>query len=528
MVVIVDREQAPTRLAIDSQFVYWLASGELKRAPLEGGVTQTIAMVSSLGSLAAADGSAYFTNPAAGTVVRVDGARSEHVIGHGLQPRSLALHDGQVFWTNSGMTVGEQADGSLATVHTDGTGERVLLEGLSSPAGIAVDSQHIYFSSVGQVCTASTPPAAAAGGCVGGGVHAWPRAGGAPLVLDPHSTPEQLLLGPQALFWMSGQPTRVMSAPLAGGIAQTRVATIDEYPGSLAVDANAAYFASSDRGRVMKLEHGSSELMRIALDLGDAVGDIAVDARGVYVAATSKGQILRIAKDGSAARANEGITGPCPAPLGAAEDIAASPREDKNLEQLALSLDNDRVVASQDTYERVIADVQAIRKLDPARADIPYSPPDDAQMLLLSMSDLAFQNVEAGTYSAWDCLTSFYGLVNKHTMTTFGRNYVTLTLEGNYNLELLADEVFSKLPGVKSVVSNASGGDGPTICARRDADTIDYVVDRRDGDCFAGCFLHDAKHFVSSAKGVVEARETWQGDAGATRPDWYTKTCPLR
>src|SRR6185312_12133886 len=102
-------------------------------------------------------------------------------------------------------------------------------------------------------------------------------------------------------------------------------------------------------------------------DLG-VIGGLAVDRNWVYVAAPERGQILRVSKDGRAAQPSAPVTGPCTMPPTAAEGVAATPRADVNLELLALSIDPGRITADEDTYQRVVADITAIRKADPSLA----------------------------------------------------------------------------------------------------------------------------------------------------------------
>jgi hypothetical protein len=208
-----------------------------------------------------------------------------------------------------------------------------------------------------------------------------------------------------------------------------------------------------------------------------------------------------------------------------ADEIAATPRQDEGLERLALSLDADRIVASTDTYERVVADVAAIRALAPSLADIDYRGFDDAKQLLVNMDDEGNALLEAGQYAAWDCLNEFYGLQQAEITVLDGIDvtYATLTLKGLYNLGLVA-EAYEQLPNVTSVGANVFVGDGPTMCAARAGEVYEYVVDRRGGDCPAGCTTHDATYFVSSASGVVDEVETW--DEG-TAPEWFTRLCQL-
>jgi len=131
------------------------------------------------------------------------------------------------------------------------------------------------------------------------------------------------------------------------------------------------------------------------------------------------------------------------------------------------------------------------------------------------------QSILAGEYSAWDCLNDFYRLESQES---FSGRYVILKLKGQYDLELLAS-LYLRLPGMQSAEPNLSGGGGSSICAYRAGAMIEYVVDRAGGDCPAGCTTHDARAFVSTAPGVVQATGMWNSESGEPRPDWFTRAC---
>ena len=61
-------------------------------------------------------------------------------------------------------------------------------------------------------------------------------------------------------------------------------------------------------------------------------------------------------------------------PLGSVEQLAQTPRADFNLELLALSLEPGNITASQALYDRVVADVTAMRRLAPELADVDFLP----------------------------------------------------------------------------------------------------------------------------------------------------------
>jgi hypothetical protein len=509
-------EDEPYRLAIDDRYVFWISGTELRRVALTGGDVSTLATGAGLRSLAVASGYVYFTDGLAGVVARVDregGAVEE--LGGGTYPSGIFVDDIRVYWSNGGMSVGETADGTLATALLDDPGGTVLADGLHQPAAVVVDGEHVYFTSTAQGCTASS----SGNSCYGGGVGRVPIDGGEPVPVDAEGTPGELVLGERGLYWVV-EPGRVKLAPRGGGAVQTLTTLSGEGSGIIAVDADSFYLSSSLNGRVLRLPLDGGEPLPLVVDLG-TTGGIAVAGEWVYVAATSQGRILRVKKDGSAARPDGPITGPCPSPVGSADEIASTPREDANLELLALSLDEGNVVATDETYERVIADVAGMRALEPGLADIDYWPGNDGKTMILIPTEIARQSMQDGDYSAWDCLNDFYGLESPPTMSS---SLVIVTLDGMYSLDVLAS-VYGELPGVERAEPNSLGGDGPTICVLRDGANYEYVIDRAGGDCPAGCTTHEAHHFVSTAAGMVEALEVWDSASGEGVPSWYTRVC---
>jgi hypothetical protein len=401
-----------------------------------------------------------------------------------------------------------------------------LAAGVVQPAGVAVDRNFVYFTSTGQSCSSSP----AGSECAGGGVLMIPREGGMRALIDFRDTPMDIVANERGVYWMVSTPAQVMFATGGGGELQSLAIAPGEEAGPLAVDDEAVYWSSTHRGRVMKVPLGGGTPQAIVSDVG-LVGGIAVDDEWVYVAASSAGRILRVAKDGSASEPDGPITGPCPMPLGTPEEIAATPRADTNLELLALQLERNGVTASQRAYDRVVADVTAIRDAVPELADVGYFAGDDGKQLVLDPDDKTAMSIVAGEYSAWDCLNDFYGVEALQVQRLqLGGTFVLLTLKGIYALDQLSN-LYGQLPGIESVGSNVGGGDGPTICARRSADGMDrieYVIDRAGGDCPAGCNTHDARLFESTAPGVVEAIDSWTTESGSNAPAWLVPRCGRR
>ena len=390
---------------------------------------------------------------------------------------------------------------------------RVLAEGEDEPFALAIDERYVYWTSGDRVRSA-------------------PLAGGPARTLATGSGLRRLVASAGFVYFTEGTAGRVTRVDREGGPLEMIGSGV--YPDGIAVRDGTVYWTNAgmsagdpgDGSIAQAMIDGAQQTLLVPLitDLG-TVGEIAVDVDWVYVAATSQGQILRVAKDGSVAVPNGPMTGPCPMPLGSAADVALTPRSDENLELLALQLDEGALVATQATYDWVVDDVAAIRALDPDLAGIGYFPPHDGKTLALTPTEVAFQSIEAGQYSAWDCLNDFYGLESiVPSPLTITRSFVVLTLEGIYDLPQLA-ELYGQLPGIERAEANGFGGDGPKICAQRIARGIEYVVDDAGGDCPAGCTTHDAHHFESAAPGEVEALDTWNSEDTAEAPEWFTRVC---
>jgi hypothetical protein len=204
--------------------------------------------------------------------------------------------------------------------------------------------------------------------------------------------------------------------------------------------------------------------------------------------------------------------------------VALTPRGDSRLEQLALTLAPEALTIDTASYERVIADVAAIRTLQPALADIDYRGGHDGKTVVLGLSDEGAQSFAAGRYSAWDCLNDFYGLLGMQSYEVAGSTFVTLELKGIYNLQVLA-ELYGALPEVQSAEPSYGVGDGSTLCARREGEHYEYVVDRAGGDCPSGCTEHEAHLFASDAAGQIGAVDSWNSSDPSPAPSWFREIC---
>jgi hypothetical protein len=516
MQVLYSGEDNPSLIALDDRYLYWASLEVLRRAPLGGGAPVTLATAASVRAILPVGEDVFFLQSAAnaGSVQRVPRAGGDAVrLADGNNPSALAVLGNSLFWLDPGNST---STGRLLTMSLSGSEPIELATGLYEPQNLALDGGYVYFDSSGQFCSVDSEGAS----CSGGGIHRIPQAGGQPeRILDANAS-SNLLLNERGMYWLASSPPRVMFA--ARGGTEREVANIlTEGLGTLRADGAALYWSSGDK--VLRMPFDDEQVTRLVTQL-DGARDVAVRGDWVYVAESVGGRILRVATDGSANRPSGPISGPCPAPLGTAEELALTPRQDTNLERLALGLDPGNVTASQVTYDRVTADVAAIRALAPELAEIGYGAANFSPGVVLHFTDIGTQALAAGEYSAWQCLNDFYGVSDLQTYGLSGDTWATLTFEGVYRIELLVD-LYAQLPEVVSAEANVSVGDGSTICAARDGDRYEYVVDRAGGDCPAGCTEHEAHHFESDAAGQVTALDVWDSEDGQPAPAWFGELC---
>lgn len=135
---------------------------------------------------------------------------------------------------------------------------------------------------------------------------------------------------------------------------------------------------------------------------------------------------------------------------GSAAEIAATPRADSSLEALALVLSNG-ITARQATYDRLVADVPAIKASFPELRDAEFRPAYDATTLLLTLTPEAAAAARAGTNHAWDCLNSWYDAVEVRVLNPL--NVAFVHFRGLLRTDRLAPEYLA-LDGVLAASQN--------------------------------------------------------------------------
>lgn len=203
--------------------------------------------------------------------------------------------------------------------------------------------------------------------------------------------------------------------------------------------------------------------------------------------------------------------------------LAATPRADEEAELVALGL-ADRLVASTPDYERVKADLAAIRAARPELAEATHAHWDDAQSLIVVLAPAAFERVKSGAkFPAWDCANRAYGLV--HSAVDEEGGYAFLQFKGRYKLSVLA-RVYGKIRGVTSVAPNSMMGAGTRVCARKAGATFHYLFAVGSGDCPAGCMHWDHTYVYTTAPAKPVHVATWDAAAAAPAAAKLAPSCP--
>ena len=199
-----------------------------------------------------------------------------------------------------------------------------------------------------------------------------------------------------------------------------------------------------------------------------------------------------------------------------------TPQTDAESEQLAIEATG-ALTAPQLVNERVFAELQLIRTIQPAVTNIKARPSWVLQEMLIAFDDAGWAAVQEGTYTAWNDLNSTYGVTKIEASIPASRKSVILTFAGRYNIPLLAPE-YAKLPNVRFAEQNGVMGDGPDVCmAIGDGDDHFFIFDAASGfDCPAGCTENVYWGFAAAPDGGITGLGTWDDNTAAVEPAWLS------
>jgi hypothetical protein len=137
---------------------------------------------------------------------------------------------------------------------------------------------------------------------------------------------------------------------------------------------------------------------------------------------------------------------------GTADEIAATPRPDQELERLAIFM-GPTITARDDFYQRVVAEVGQIRAQHAELAEVVFHPRSATNTILATYGAETAARIESGAYDEWDCLNAWY----RATPQILAAIDVTiLRFAGNFKPELLVAD-YAALPGLEHVEEDAIG-----------------------------------------------------------------------
>jgi len=202
--------------------------------------------------------------------------------------------------------------------------------------------------------------------------------------------------------------------------------------------------------------------------------------------------------------------------------VEVTPRENEEAELIALCLSG-QLVAPDDLYERVLADLTSIRGIFgdslPSITQITFWPHWVPGCLLMGFDDSIVVKIRQGEYHAWDELNEQYGIESIDTSMIFVMGFVRLNFTGRLHPRRL-QELYAVLPGIWSVSPNGIIGDGSNVYARETTSGMTYLFRNGWGDCPSGCIENEFWYF--SCEGPQsEFVGYWPAYEGVPPPDWW-------
>jgi hypothetical protein len=306
----------PEAIAVTGGDVFWVSYGEaigqgqLLKVPVAGGVPVLLASGHEFGRIAVDASSVYFTDGNAGTVMKVPiagGPTTTLAVGQA-GARAVAVDATHVYWTSySSAGCPDDGgpcspDGAIRRVPIGGGIVTTLASGQESPAGLAVDEQNVYWTSLGIRIQ-------------DGSVRKVARAGGTPTTLaaDQWGVGADIAVGSGYVFWTGNsggaETATVRKVPIDGGAVSVVVSGSSNGAG-IAVDPWRIYWVSFDVSggsvRSAPIEGGTPTV------LADQVSPrgLAIDGTNVYW--TESGSSGGVASLG----ANTCESGECRCPAG--------------------------------------------------------------------------------------------------------------------------------------------------------------------------------------------------------------------
>jgi hypothetical protein len=179
-------ENSPGGVAGSADAVFWTNAGMVAGGGGLQPLTGSIGTMALGGDAGAGDDAGDDAGAATG-----DAGSSAFVSGQN-DPAAIAIDAANLYWTNTGTTANNYADGAIMTVPTSGGTPKTLAAAQASPASLAVDGTNVYWTNYGTL----------ANNYADGSLMSVPVAGGTPTVLaSGQDSPRSLAVDATNVYW---------------------------------------------------------------------------------------------------------------------------------------------------------------------------------------------------------------------------------------------------------------------------------------------------------------------------------------
>jgi len=212
---------------------------------------------------------------------------------------------------------------------------------------------------------------------------------------------------------------------------------------------------------------------------------------------------------------------------GTKAQMKATPRPNRRAEELALRT-TDALVAPMGRYQRIVADLAAIRTADGRSGTHRVKPSFGTSTLIIELPPAQMKLAQKGTYQGLDCLNEWYGGRIHNALTAMGMIFVRFP--GVYHpIRLLESYREHPDPLLIEADTIAGSGDDIRLCNAEFGGVHRYIFQKGSGDCLSGCIEMVYWGYDVTPKGKVTRLASWVGRshkrAAEPAPSWVQPGC---